>query len=78
MFTEKVTERISGALLYGITPPKLNTEMEKMISISEKRTNRINALKADALVVYDIQDESSRSNETRPFHIYQHLTLILM
>ena len=70
MFSEKVINKISGALLYGITPPKLETDREKMISISDKRTARINALNADALVVYDIQDESNRNNETRPFPFF--------
>jgi len=67
MFSDKVEKNKTGALLYGITPPKKETETDKMRIIAEKRTKRINSLSLDALVVYDIQDEVSRTAEARPF-----------
>ena len=67
MFSEKVLTNKPGALLYGITPPKQSTPEEKMIAIADRRTQRINSLGVDALVVYDIQDESTRNEEQRPF-----------
>ena len=70
MFADKIFHNISGAMLYGITPPKEKTATEKLLAIAEKRTHRINSLHCDALVVYDIQDESSRTNEARPFEYF--------
>ncbi len=70
MFIDKILHDLSGAMLYGITPPKEKTAKEKLLTITEKRTNRINNLHCDALVVYDIQDESSRTNEARPFEYF--------
>jgi hypothetical protein len=67
MFLRKIKERQSGILLYGITPPKAHTPMEKVIDISTKSRNIINSLDIDALVVYDVQDESARTSEERPF-----------
>jgi len=70
MFSEKVIRNESGALLYGITPPKKSTDEEKMVAIAERRTRRINSLGIDALVVYDIQDESDRNAAGRPFEYF--------
>ena len=70
MFSAKVIANQPGALLYGITPPKQSTPEEKMLAIAARRTERINALGIDALVVYDIQDESKRNEERRPFEYF--------
>jgi len=69
-FSEKIRAKESGALLYGITPPKERTDPEALARIAAKRTERINALAPDALVVYDIQDESARTEEERPFAFF--------
>ncbi|UEG49197.1 methylenetetrahydrofolate reductase [Ferruginibacter lapsinanis] len=67
MFLRKIKEKESGILLYGITPPKIQTAPEKVITIAEKTLERIYPLDIDALVVYDVQDESARTSEVRPF-----------
>src|SRR6187549_3974735 len=67
MFLDKIKKRKSGILLYGITPPKAQTPVEKLASIAEKSLNTLRGLDIDALIVYDVQDESSRTNEERPF-----------
>lgn len=67
MFFEKIRKRKSGILLYGITPPKASTAAEKLPTIAEKSLNTLRGLDIDALIVYDVQDESSRTNEERPF-----------
>lgn len=67
MFLEKIRKRKSGILLYGITPPKAQTPVEKLASIAEKSLNTLRGLDIDALIVYDVQDESTRTNEERPF-----------
>ena len=67
MFFDRITSRESGILLYGITPPKARTEPEKVAGIAERTLNTLCALDIDALVVYDVQDESARTAEERPF-----------
>ena len=51
MFLEKVKKRESGILLYGITPPKAQTPVEKLTSIAEKSLNTLCGLDIDALKV---------------------------
>lgn len=60
-------ERQGGMLLYGLTPPKLNNSAEKNQKITERRIKRIQNVSLDGLVVYDIQDEESRTDSERPF-----------
>ncbi|GAA4459633.1 hypothetical protein GCM10023189_33600 [Nibrella saemangeumensis] len=67
MFLEKIKSAESGVLLYGITPPKANTEPERIAEIARKTMERLANLDIDALVVYDVQDESARTADERPF-----------
>jgi hypothetical protein len=67
MFASKIKNRESGILLYGITPPKAQTEREKVAEMAQKSLAILCPLDIDALVVYDVQDESARTNEERPF-----------
>ncbi|MCX6183404.1 MAG: hypothetical protein NT150_15945 [Bacteroidetes bacterium] len=67
MFLQKIKNRESGVLVYGITPPKLNTPLEKVAESAKKNIERIQALPVDALIVYDVQDEATRTAEARPF-----------
>ena len=54
-------------LTYGITPPKRSSPEPRRHEIAAAQTARISALPIDALVVYDLQDESSRTDVERPF-----------
>jgi hypothetical protein len=67
MFLNKIKTKESGILIYGITPPKSQTPSEKVAEIAEKTMARLFDLDLDALVVYDVQDESARTTEERPF-----------
>ncbi len=67
MFLNKIKSGESGILLYGITPPKSETTPERVAEIAEKTIARLIPLDLDALVVYDVQDESARTAEERPF-----------
>ncbi|MGG9971980.1 methylenetetrahydrofolate reductase [Ferruginibacter sp. SUN002] len=67
MFLQKIKRKDSGILLYGITPPKAETAAEKVAAIAERTLTRLYPLDIDALVVYDVQDESARTAEERPF-----------
>jgi hypothetical protein len=52
---------------YGLAPPKQSTPPERVEVIVAAQKERVRALAPDALVVYDLQDESSRQPEPRPF-----------
>lgn len=67
MFLQKIKSGQSGILTYGITPPKSDTSTERIAEIAEKTIARIMPLEIDALIVYDVQDESARTSEERPF-----------
>jgi hypothetical protein len=67
MFLNKVRNRESGILLYGISPPKANSTPEKVQEIATKGLSILRTLDIDGLVVYDLQDEAERTSEERPF-----------
>lgn len=67
MLKEKIVNRQSGILLYGITPPKNNHSPEKLMEISNRQKDRIKTMEIDGLIIYDIQDEQERCQEKRPF-----------
>ena len=67
MFLQKIKSGESGVMLYGITPPKASTITERVEEIAQKTVDRLSSLDIDALVVYDVQDESARTKEERPF-----------
>jgi hypothetical protein len=52
---------------YGLAPPKQSTPPERVQAIVAAQKERVRALAPDALVVYDLQDESSRQPDPRPF-----------
>jgi hypothetical protein len=58
-------------LTYGITPPKLSTPEARRREIASLQGSRIANLPIDALIVYDLQDESSRTDAQRPFPFLQ-------
>ncbi len=58
---------VDARLTYGITPPKVSYSEEKRRETAALQSARIAALPVDALVVYDLQDESSRTDAKRPF-----------
>lgn len=64
---EKIKNKEGGYLFYGLTPPKTSTDIEKIPGIAQRQMDRIQGLGIDGLILYDIQDESSRNNNPRPF-----------
>jgi len=67
MLTDKIRNKEEGIILYGITPPKIKHTEEEIKEIAKKHVERISKLNVDGLVLYDIQDESDRTDEKRPF-----------
>jgi len=64
---KKILNKEYGILTYGITPPKKDTAEEKKRQIARTQIERISQLDIDALIVYDVQDETDRTDEKRPF-----------
>ncbi|HEY0278111.1 MAG TPA: methylenetetrahydrofolate reductase [Solirubrobacterales bacterium] len=54
-------------LLFAVTPPRLTTRPEGAAEIAEVTLERLRPLAIDGLVLYDIDDESDRNPEERPF-----------
>ncbi|RYG61969.1 hypothetical protein EON80_23525, partial [bacterium] len=54
-------------LFYGTTPPRLGTSPADVRLAAEKLVARTSSLDLDGIVVYDVQDESERTSEPRPF-----------
>jgi len=66
-FREKVLARRSGILSYGLTPPRAAHDQAKLSAIAQRQRAQIGSLPVDAVVLYDLQDESSRDASPRPF-----------
>lgn len=67
MFLSKIRQKESGIIIYGICPPKAHTPIDKVLNGAEKLAKDLAGLDIDALVVYDVQDETARTSEERPF-----------
>lgn len=63
----------TGYLFYGLTPPKISTDEDKIAGIAARQMTRIKDIDVDALILYDLQDESARNNSPRPFPFIQTL-----
>ena len=53
--------------LYGTTPPRADAAGDAVLRAAARLAERTATLRLDGLVVYDIQDESGRTPEERPF-----------
>jgi hypothetical protein len=54
-------------LMFSITPPRASTPPEEAHRIAQVTIDRLRHLNLDALIVYDIDDESDRNRDERPF-----------
>ncbi len=63
----KLPDRSRAILLYGTTPPRLGTTDEQVGTAADRLAARVAPLPLDGIVVYDIQDESGRTQAARPF-----------
>ncbi len=68
---EAISRREAGLLTYGITPPKRSYTEDRRRAVAQRQTERIGGLPIDGLVIYDIQDESDRTSQARPFPFIQ-------
>jgi hypothetical protein len=54
-------------LLLGLTPPRKSVSPAEAAQIANATVTRLGGLDLDGLVLYDIDDESDRNSEQRPF-----------
>ena len=52
---------------YGTTPPRADAPPERVQRAASRLAERVGDLNLDGVIVYDVQDESSRTAEPRPF-----------
>jgi 5,10-methylenetetrahydrofolate reductase len=64
---DRIERREAGVVLYGLSPPKRETAPHELQAIAARQVARLAALPVDGIIVYDLQDESERTGEARPF-----------
>ncbi len=64
---QKFRDPAQGVYFVGTTPPKAGTDDMQMSGIADKLLQRLSHIDYDGLIVYDIQDESARTDKPRPF-----------
>jgi hypothetical protein len=64
---QRIASRGSEFLLFAVTPPRLTVSAERAQEIADVTRKRLSGLNLDGLVLYDIDDESDRSQAERPF-----------
>ena len=64
---EKIEDTNQGVYLIGTTPPKSGTDKAQLETIAQKLLGRLHEIEYDGVIIYDIQDESSRIAKPLPF-----------
>lgn len=64
---QRITDRVGEFLLFAVTPPRQSTPPERAQEIADATLRRLDGLRPDGLVLYDIDDESDRNPAERPF-----------
>ena len=67
MLKTKIKQGKSGIVLYGLTPPKISLSHDEAKEIALRQLSRLDGIKIDGLLIYDLQDESNRNSSTRTF-----------
>jgi hypothetical protein len=62
-----IAARSGEFLLFAVTPPRLATSPPEAAEIGRVTLERLRPLAIDGLVLYDIDDESDRNPDERPF-----------
>jgi Methylenetetrahydrofolate reductase len=64
---QRIADRTGEFLIFAVTPPRLTTGPEQTRRIAEVTLARLRSVGIDGLVLYDIDDESDRNSDERPF-----------
>lgn len=65
-FADRLT-RPDPLLLFGLTPPRTSVSAERATEIGRAALRRLEGIDVDALALYDLDDESDRTEAERPF-----------
>jgi hypothetical protein len=63
----RIAARGSEFLLFAVTPPRITVTPERAQEIADVTQKRLTPVGLDGLVLYDIDDESGRNPQERPF-----------
>src|SRR3954470_3835677 len=63
----RIVSRQGEFLLFALTPPRLSISSEQAQEIADVTLERLEPLGLDGLILYDIDDESDRNPDERPF-----------
>jgi hypothetical protein len=63
----RILERTGEFLLFAVTPPRLASEPATSREIARVTLERLRPVGIDGLILYDIDDESDRKPDERPF-----------
>ena len=63
----RIEEGQGDFVLFAVTPPRRSTPAERLPEIARTTLERLAPLDLDGLILYDIDDESSRNPAERPF-----------
>ncbi|MGL1933563.1 MAG: methylenetetrahydrofolate reductase [Fibrobacterales bacterium] len=66
-FIDKIKSGDSDIILYGMTPPKVGTEETAIAVAANRLATRVSGSDLDGLILYDVQDEKTRTSKPRPF-----------
>jgi hypothetical protein len=64
---QSIAARSGEFILFAVTPPRLTTSPQEAAEIARVTLERLQPLAIDGLVLYDIDDESDRNPDRRPF-----------
>jgi hypothetical protein len=64
---QRIADRMGEFLIFAVTPPRRTTEPEQTRQIAEVTLARLRPVGIDGLILYDIDDESDRNPDERPF-----------
>lgn len=67
IFKDKVEQRSDAMALYSIVPPKNKYSEATCAKSGQRLISRLEGKAIDGLIIYDIQDEQSRTSVPRPF-----------
>jgi hypothetical protein len=62
-----IEARGSEFLIFALTPPRLATDVKRVQQIADATKEHLGILGLDGLILYDIDDESARNADERPF-----------
>ncbi|MCQ6563844.1 methylenetetrahydrofolate reductase [Paenibacillus mendelii] len=67
MLKDKIVHKETGIITYGMTPPKETHAPDKLAEIAQRQCERLKDLDIDGLILYDVQEETDRLEQDRPF-----------